>query len=258
MKKRNIIRVIVIITGMALSAHACNDSIYEVFTRSMVTDYGIPEEMVVDKTFQRNLLEVQFYTSGIMNKTTRTSDYDSWCRKHGDMSYNREIEIHKSYEVYPHEFIAVDYASIEVTCDTEWGENHPAGSSLGDIVTLYAVSPIKYIRSGYTQTYDWDAGEHPKYFVQYMGNSALPYRYHGTVAAGVTPFHPVIKRLDRLTPEDMELLGTGNLSDRGDGRTMSFLLEFDTRSLPGQHRTITVTVNTDEGKTFSASIELTM
>lgn len=255
MKKRRIITILGCVFAM-LFTYSCFDGLYEVFMRSMVSDYGIPAELVLAKTYQSRLIQVEFKTSGIAGKKSHPVLYNYWCQKHGDMSYNREETIHQSYEIYPHRFIAADYTAIEVTCDTDWDADHPAGTPLNDIMMFYAVSPIKYIRSGYTEMYDWDSNENSRYFKDYMLNHAVAYK--GTVAQGVTPFYPIMKPVDELMPEDMILLGTGNLYSGNFGGTMCFLLEFRSLSAKTEDRTITVTVTTDKEETFSASIELTL
>ena len=234
----------------------------------MVSTYGIPEGLGLDRVSKSNygspyyevvigisiiipLGDIVSYNSVGGDKTL----YDEWCQKHGDMSYNRKEE-YKIGDTPPHEFVAADYTAIEIVSDTDWDTEHPAGTSLADIAMFYSASPIRYIQSGYSREYDWSDTPMPGYVYKHMQNWTH-LRLRDGIYKGKTPFYPVKKLASELKPEDMVLLGSGDLmyGSRG-GRTPIGFLEFTTRPTKNKTHNITVTLTTDEGEVFSDTIQM--
>ena len=87
--------------------------------------------------------------------------YDELCKIHNDLSYNKK----RSYIVVPIWGIcsAIDFREIDVISDKDFDSEHPAGTSLKDIVRFVSVSPKKFIDSGYQETFNWEKNE-PKIF----------------------------------------------------------------------------------------------
>ena len=111
----------------------------------------------------------------------------------------------------------------------DFDAQHPAGTLLNDLCTLLSASPLPYIESGYTQTYDWDADpegyaadpRHREYFPNAPEN------------IGSTPF---ALPLADCRADDLRLMG--------DGKNTLCLLRFDRAPQAGaevQPLTITLT-----------------
>lgn len=252
MKKKNITIFLAAFFGLAVVMASCwNLNSNEYYLRSMVNSYNKPVELKIEETYRVGVLSVSMKSvvGGTYLSPSEINGkhfYDFWCEKHGDMSYNRKISFGVGAPSGPHEFIAADYTAINIISDTDWDAQHPAGTSLNDIVMFYSASPIEYIKSGYKEKYNWNQISVPSFFHSYMENGST--LYGGvSIGKGTNPFHPVIKTADELTPEDMVLLGNGNLY------TLC-LLEFTSFPTENKDHNITVTLTTDEGETFSGTI----
>jgi hypothetical protein len=73
--------------------------------------------------------------------------YDSLCNKHSDYGYHGEDRyanepLKKCY--------AKDIVSFDVVSNSDFDKNHPAGSSLKDIIVFDGYSPYRWIKSGYS------------------------------------------------------------------------------------------------------------
>lgn len=260
MKKKSIAIVLAVFASLIAIMISCGKfNFVEVHVRSMVNAYYTPKELQIYKTNKRGIFSLKMITTGgkygyYNSEGDAKYFYDTWCRKHGDMTYDRKVEFGNSSTGYilPHAFVAADYTSVNITCDVDWDDRHPAGTSLNDIVMFYSTSPIKYIESGYTELYDWGEVDAPDIFYKSMYNHG--YIYKRSIAEGISPFHPVIKPVNELTQEDMVLLGSGDV----ESNNVFAILEFTSMPDSYAERTITVTVTTDKEETFSASIELAL
>ena len=78
--------------------------------------------------------------------------YDELCKIHNDMNYNQK----RSYIKFTGWGIcsAIDFKEIDVVSDKDFDSEHPAGTSLKDIVRFVSVSPKKFIDSGYKETFN--------------------------------------------------------------------------------------------------------
>lgn len=109
--------------------------------------------------------------------------YDSLARKHNDTAYNGNVAFVYTYDrrkrisisdtICQNRATLADVSSINVRCDAAWDYNHPAGSSLNDIIRFSCYSLYPYICSGYS--------------------SVVPKK------------SPVVKPLNEMTPEDYYL-----------------------------------------------------
>ncbi|MFC2390730.1 MAG: hypothetical protein ACFNVV_02245 [Bacteroidota bacterium] len=69
------------------------------------------------------------------------------------MTYNKKRE----YRLSPEWGVcsAVDFREIDIVSDKDFDAEHPAGTSLKDIVRFVSISPKKFIDSGYKETFNW-------------------------------------------------------------------------------------------------------
>jgi hypothetical protein len=155
--------------------------------------------------------------------------YDELCEKYGDMSYNREEFVSIGFKP---SFPAYSPASIEIVSGADFDDEHPAGTSLADIVTYDGYSSKPFIDSGYQMYYWEDKGR----FYYHEGTHEKPY-------------YPVNKKVSELTAEDLTLIyGTGYL--------LAYChLYFPVPTLSKQHN-IKVTLTDERGKKFSDTITM--
>ncbi len=76
--------------------------------------------------------------------------YDALCEKHGDMTYNRNVNIHSGMPYDPN--IGLDFLSIDIVSDSDYDESHVAGTSLADITLFHGGTLKPFIDSGYAPT----------------------------------------------------------------------------------------------------------
>lgn len=109
--------------------------------------------------------------------------YRDLCEKHNDLDFHGEDPLfnHPSKQCY-----AKDIESIVLTCDSDFDANHPAGSSIMDIMEYQTTSFGPFIASGYR-------GDFNNY------NSALNF-----IQTSISP-------ADQIDPEDLMLLSSINL-----------------------------------------------
>ncbi len=75
--------------------------------------------------------------------------FDSLAIKHGDTNFHQDIFLNASYPRTPHEYLGIDFASITVTSNTDFDEEHIAGTPLNDLIQFMAYTPYPFIQSGY-------------------------------------------------------------------------------------------------------------
>ncbi len=161
-------------------------------------------------------------------RPARKRVYDDLCIKHGDTSYDRW-----EGPGFSNRALGYDWASVELASDADYAEGYPAGSSLVPLVGFEGITFGPYIRSGYTL-------------------SPTLVRY------------PVNAMLYGLRPADMTLLGIREQTFfrdywRGEEHyygTYSFCYFARLRLLSppdlSQSHNFTLTLTTDEGRTFTA------
>jgi hypothetical protein len=145
--------------------------------------------------------------------------FDALCEKHGDMTYNRKVT-----EFQPGEqtvrCIGVDFTSIDIVSDSDFDAEHPAGSSLGDIVLFLFQSLKPYIDSGYTLKTD---------------------RHKGFMS-----FEYLISEIPQGA-----LTMMGGYSNNAIGG-----MKFQSQPTLSKTHTFTVTMTADDGRVFTDSIEM--
>lgn len=171
--------------------------------------------------------------------------YRDLCRKHGDVGYNRKIAYLSGRDVV---YNASDLLSVKVYSDRDFDAEHPAGSSLADIVRFLSCSPKEYIASGYKSLYRYD----PE-LVSPGFRSTWGY-YYGRPDKGKSEYYPVDKMLCDIVPEDLMLLGPDVAYNPQRSHLKFFSLFFEKMPVVKDSHVITVEVTTDDGRVLSGNI----
>ena len=82
--------------------------------------------------------------------------YDSLCKAHKDTEYSKK-EKHYSGEQFP--YATYRRMTLDVTSDEPYDATHPSGTSLADIIDIYAYSAKEMIDSGYDYKSVCEKGE---------------------------------------------------------------------------------------------------
>ena len=148
-------RLILLSIVTALLYQSCDRARYHVF-KSYVTRYCKFEDIGIDTTKAGNIIirgkgRVKHYSW--RDEGGEKTTYEALCRKHNDLTYNKKRE----YHLRPEWGVcsAVDFREIDIVSDKDFDSEHPAGTSLKDIVRFVSVSPKKFIDSGYKETFNW-------------------------------------------------------------------------------------------------------
>ena len=165
-------RLILLSIAVLLLLLGC-DRAKTVLFRSYITIYYYSKNIQLKITDDGNIAIYKKYTSEDVNIKTASysfkskgeekKKYDELCKIHNDMSYNQK----RSYIVAPlwGRCSAIDFREIDVISDKDFDSEHPAGTSLKDIVRFVSVSPKKFIDSGYKETFNWEKNE-PNFFAK--------------------------------------------------------------------------------------------
>ena len=163
--------ILLSISAMLLST-GCDVSKTRLF-KSYITEYSYDKNIELKITNKGNIAIYRKYTSeddhiktasySFKSKGEEKKRYDELCKIHNDLSYNKK----RSYIVVPIWGIcsAIDFREIDVISDKDFDSEHPAGTSLKDIVRFVSVSPKKFIDSGYKETFNWEKNE-PNFFAK--------------------------------------------------------------------------------------------
>lgn len=143
---------------------------------------------------------------------------DRFADRYGDNGYDGLIAINSTRAILN------CFTEVDLFCDRDFDERHKAGASLGDIAFIAGVSPYRYVKSGYTQTYDW-RNECPDAFAA----NALPLNY-------ISPNFPVYRRLSEIDGEDLALM------------ERTFYLLFETQPASGGLYGMTLTATDEKGR----------
>ena len=148
-------RLILLSIVTALLYQSCDRARYHVF-KSYVTRYCKFEDIGIDTTKAGNIIirgkgRVKHYSW--RDEGGEKTTYEALCRKHNDLTYNKKRE----YRLSPEWGVcsAVDFREIDIVSDKDFDAEHPAGTSLKDIVRFVSISPKKFIDSGYKETFNW-------------------------------------------------------------------------------------------------------
>ncbi|MDO4726910.1 MAG: hypothetical protein Q4A56_06810 [Porphyromonadaceae bacterium] len=134
---------------------------YDVVYRSFITTYLVWSDNDIDlrNTKAGNIAITRNYNANSMyvsydSKGKEKELYDKFCKEHNDMTYNnkRNKKVHGPGIAT---VSATDFTSIDIKSNNDFDAEHPAGSSLGDIVRFVSFSPKRFIDSGYKDRSDW-------------------------------------------------------------------------------------------------------
>ena len=162
---------LILLSIVAMLLYIGCDIAKTVLFRSYINTYFYNKNIQLKITEAGNIAIYKEYTSENVNIKTASYSfkskgeekkrYDELCKIHNDMSYNQK----RSYIVAPlwGRCSAIDFKEIDVISDKDFDSEHPAGTSLKDIVRFVSVSPKKFIDSGYKETFNWRRNK-PKIF----------------------------------------------------------------------------------------------
>lgn len=140
-----------------------------------------------------------------------TENFKELSNHYGDNTYNRKV---MDFRYHDERALADQYAGIKIVSDADFDENHPAGSSLADIIMCLYGTYWPYIQSNYLDTPD---NSHAKSV-------------------------DVLKRINELTVEDLTLIRTTD-------KFYFYLYFLNTPTLATQHN-FTITMTTVEGEEY--------
>jgi len=237
-------RLILLSIVTALLYQSCDRARYHVF-RSYITEYSYSENIQLKITSKGNIVIYRDYrnieknkiktaTYSFSSKGEEKKKYDELCKIHNDLSYNKK----RSYIVVPIWGIcsAIDFREIEVVSDKNFDSEHPAGTSLKDIVRFVSVSPKKFIDSGYKETFNWEKNE-PNFFAK---DSMIPTMFQPES----WNYFPINGLLKDIGTDEMQMLPVNTHG----------ILFFDKEPTAEKEHTLTVTIYTREGKKFVRNI----
>ena len=186
--------------------------------------------------------------------------YDELAARYNDLNYYRVTTFSNISHNPLRMYISNRITSIDVRSDTDFNAEHPAGASLSGFVRLLSASPMRFIESGYQDTFDW-YNNYPTDFLRET------YEFHRFIHSEwrrdrMVPLHqnhfPISEVLSALEPNDFRLLGIGHTFPLPSGRVWFFgFLVFDKEpDSPGTHN-LTVTIRRANGQTLTQMIEKT-
>ncbi|MDO4726912.1 MAG: hypothetical protein Q4A56_06820 [Porphyromonadaceae bacterium] len=127
--------------------------------RSFISMYVLWADFKLDLTPSGNIVidgnpdsKSQFFS--LDSEGSDKENYDKLCKEHNDMTYNVK-ENWLAYGPYVATASATDFTGIDIKSNNDFDVEHPAGSSLGDIVRFVSFSPKRFIDSGYKDRSDW-------------------------------------------------------------------------------------------------------
>ena len=236
-------RLILLSIAAVLLLLGC-DRAKTVLFRSYINIYDYSENIQLKITDAGNIAIYQKYSSEDVNIKTASysfkskgeekKKYDELCKIHNDMSYNQK----RSYIVAPlwGRCSAIDFREIDVISDKDFDSEHPAGTSLKDIVRFVSVSPKKFIDSGYKETFNWEKNE-PNFFAK---DSMIPTMFQPES----WNYFPINGLLKDIGTDEMQMLPEDTHG----------ILFFDKEPTAEKEHTLTVTIDIGERKKLVRTI----
>ncbi len=178
--------------------------------------------------------EYGFYSKDKADKAR----YREKCERYGDFGFDYNFR-YSPTDRWMHAFQDYEFQRIEITSDKDFDAAHEAGTSLADVFVFVSVSPIRFIRSGYTDKADWsDAPENACAFLGYD-----PEREY---------YHPVYGIVSELDPADLILLGGHDNYDMRIG----WLVPSVQPEVAGTHR-LCIRLFTVDGEVLEGTVDYT-
>ena len=212
--------------------------------KSYITEYSYDKNIELKITNKGNIAIYRKYTSeddhiktasySFKSKGEEKKRYDELCKIHNDMSYNQK----RSYIVAPlwGRCSAIDFKEIDVISDKDFDSEHPAGTSLKDIVRFVSISPKKFIDSGYKETFNWRRNK-PKIFKK---KSMISSMFHEETEN----YFPINGLLKDIGSNEMQMLPEDTHG----------ILFFDKEPTAEKEHTLTVTIDIGERKKLVRTI----
>ena len=236
-------RLILLSIAVLLLLLGC-DRAKTVLFRSYITIYYYSKNIQLKITDDGNIAIYKKYTSEDVNIKTASysfkskgeekKKYDELCKIHNDMSYNQK----RSYIVAPlwGRCSAIDFREIDVISDKDFDSEHPAGTSLKDIVRFVSVSPKKFIDSGYKETFNCRRNK-PKIFKK---ESMISSMFHEETEN----YFPINGLLKDIGSDEMQMLPEDTHG----------ILFFDKEPTAEKEHTLKVTIDIGERKKLVRTI----
>ncbi len=229
-------RLILLSIVTALLYQSCDRARYHVF-KSYVTRYCKFEDIGIDTTKAGNIIirgkgRVKHYSW--RDEGGEKTTYEALCRKHNDLTYNKKRE----YRLSPEWGVcsAIDFKEIDIVSNKDFDAEHPAGTSLKDIVRFVSVSPKKFIDSGYKETFNWRRNR-PEIFKKDSMILSLFQRE-------TENYFPINRLLKDIGTDDMQMLPVNTHG----------ILFFDKEPNAEKEHTLTVTIYIGERKKLVRTI----
>ena len=212
--------------------------------KSYITEYSYNKNIELKITNKGNIAIYRKYTSeddhiktasySFKSKGEEKKRYDELCKIHNDLSYNKK----RSYIVVPIWGIcsAIDFKEIDVVSNKDFDAEHPAGTSLKDIVRFVSVSPKKFIDSGYKETFNWEKNE-PNFFAK---DSMIPTMFQPES----WNYFPINGLLKDIGTDEMQMLPENTHG----------ILSFDKEPTAEKEHTLKVTIDIGERKKLVRTI----
>ena len=236
-------RLILLSISAVLLCMGCDVSKTILF-KSYMTIYYYSENIQLRITDAGNIAIYREYTPkedniktasySFKSKGENKKIYDELCKIHNDLSYNQK----RSYIVAPlwGRCSAIDFREIDVVSDKDFDAEHPAGTSLKDIVRFVSVSPKKFIDSGYKETFNWRRNK-PKIFKK---ESMISSMFHEETEN----YFPINGLLKDIGSDEMQMLPEDTHG----------ILFFDKEPTAEKEHLLTVTIDIGERKKLVRTI----
>ena len=235
---------LILLSIVAMLLYIGCDRAKTVLFRSYINMYDYSENIQLKITEAGNIAIYQKYTSeddniktasySFKSKGENKKIYDELCKIHNDLSYNQK----RSYIVAPlwGRCSAIDFKEIDVISDKDFDSEHPAGTSLKDIVRFVSISPKKFIDSGYKETFNWRRNK-PKIFKK---ESMISSMFHEETEN----YFPINGLLKDIGSNEMQMLPEDTHG----------ILFFDKEPTAEKEHTLTVTIDIGERKKLVRTI----
>lgn len=172
---------------------SCSTTIYEdgdTLSKSYVQIYIKATSMTA--IYYKDCQAIQIAVEGEPVRNPESVEFNELINHFGDNTYNQKRPS------IPNSVIANEFDAIEIISNKDFSADLPAGTSLAGVMKLYGLSPAKYIKSKYTELFDW-VNDQPEEFKKDVWSV-----YRGIIGYG--GYYPVLKTVSELNAEDMLLL----------------------------------------------------
>ena len=239
------------------------DKPHRVTCKSFVLSYRFLESLSLgeqdfegEKSLQLfgNSPQNRFDTDVIYTERDGAEIYWELCRKHNDLTYNHTVLMYPEDSYIGRQlFLAEDFVSVDIWSDSDYDEDHSAGTSLANIVRFVSLSSYQFIRNGYA-AYDWASSDVKELYTKLYGSTIDS--NNGTTS-GPGGFYPLNKLVSDLQLDDLKIFGpAGKYSPWDKSEPLAYLF-FEHPSTLSKTHTFTVTLTTDDGKVFEDTITVT-